>query len=135
VLLSDFHCKENDSKIWFPGHTCTPTTRHQWLWSGSLFVESSMSWVYGYNLETKSFCHFPYNENPTRAINTTSLKCCLSSIDAIDRWKKIHTCIWMFKVASCKCVSLKSTRFSKKKERSETFLIESHDTYIFKFQF
>ena len=34
-----------------------------------------------------------YNENPTRALNTTSLKCCLPSSDAIDRWEKIHTCV------------------------------------------
>ena len=33
------------------------------------------SWVYGYDPETKSFRHFPYNENPTIAINSTSLKC------------------------------------------------------------
>ena len=55
--------------------------------SESLFVESSMSWVYGYNLETKSSRHFPYNDNPTRALNTTSLKCYLSSTKAIDRQK------------------------------------------------
>ena len=53
--------------------------------SGSLFMESSMDLVYGYDPETKSFHHFPYNENPTRALNTTSLKCCLLSTDAIDR--------------------------------------------------
>ena len=50
------------------------------LISGSLFVETSMSWVYGYDPETKSFRHFPYNENPTRVQKTTSLKCCLPSL-------------------------------------------------------
>ena len=49
------------------------------------------SWVYGYDLETKLFPHFPYNENP-RALNTTSFKCCLQSTDAIDRWGK-NTCM------------------------------------------
>jgi len=45
-----------------------------------------------------------------------SLKCCLPSTDAIDRWEKIHACIWrFFKVTSCKCASLKSTRFLEKK--------------------
>ena len=39
------------------------------------------------------FRHFPYNENPTRTLNSTSLKCCLPSTDAIDRWEKIQTCI------------------------------------------
>jgi hypothetical protein len=58
--------------------------------SGSLFVESSMSWVYWYDLETKSFRHFPYNENPTRALYTTLLKYCFPSTDAIDRREKIH---------------------------------------------
>ena len=36
----------------------------------------------------QSFHHFPYNENPTRALNTDSLKCCLASTDAIDRREK-----------------------------------------------
>ena len=31
---------------------------------------------------------FPYNEKPTRTLNTTSLKCCLPSTDAIDRREK-----------------------------------------------
>ena len=44
--------------------------------------------VYGYDSETKALHHFPYNENPMRALNTTSLKCCLPSIDSIDRGKK-----------------------------------------------
>ena len=49
------------------------------------------SWVYGYDPETKLFRHFSYNKNPTRALNITSLECCLSSTDAIDRREKIHT--------------------------------------------
>ena len=84
--------------------------------SGSLFVESSMSWVYGQDLETKFFRHFPHIENPTRAINTTLFKCCLPSTDAIDQREEIHTCIWRFKVASRKCASLKSTMFSQKEK-------------------
>ena len=43
------------------------------------------SWVYGYDPETKSFRHFRCNENPTKALNTTSLKCCLRSTDPINR--------------------------------------------------
>jgi hypothetical protein len=46
--------------------------------SGSLFVESSMSWVYGYNSETKLFHHLPYNENLMRVLNTTSLRYCFA---------------------------------------------------------
>ena len=34
----------------------------------------------------QSFRHFPYNENPTRVLNTASLKCCLPSTDAIN-WR------------------------------------------------
>ena len=41
--------------------------------SGLLFLESSMSWVYWYDPETKSFHHFPYNENPKRALNSILL--------------------------------------------------------------
>ena len=55
---------------------------------GVTVVEFSMSWVYGYDWETKSFRHFPYNENPTRALNSTSLKFCLPSTDAIDKRRK-----------------------------------------------
>ena len=57
---------------------------------------------------------FSYIENPKRVLNTTSLKCCLPSTDAIDRQEKIHACVGWFKVASCKRASLKSTRFSQK---------------------
>ena len=38
--------------------------------------------------------HFPYNGNPTRSLNTTSLKCCLPSSDPNDRWKK-KSCMHM----------------------------------------
>ena len=41
---------------------------------------------------------FLYNENPTRALNTTSLKCCLPSTDAIHRWEKVYACVVRFKV-------------------------------------
>ena len=67
------------------------------------------------------FRHFPYNENPARALNTIWLKCCLPWTDAIDIQEKIHTCIWRFKVASCKRTSLKSTRFSQNKNKVRNF--------------
>ena len=57
---------------------------------GSLFVEFSMSWVYGYGPETKSFHNFPYSYKLTKALNTNSLKCCFPSTDAIDRPENIH---------------------------------------------
>jgi hypothetical protein len=34
------------------------------------------------------FHRFPYNKNLMRALNTTSLKCCLPSADAINRQEK-----------------------------------------------
>ena len=67
---------------------------------------------------------FPYNKTSTRTLNTILLKCCLPSTDTIDRWEKIHACIWRFKVISCKHASLKYTRFLQKVIRSDTFLIE-----------
>ena len=81
---------------------------YEWLWY--------MFCVYGYGPEP----HLPYNEIPTRPLNTTSLKCCLPSADAIDRREKYHACVWRFKVVSCKRALLKSTRFSQK--MSNTFL-------------
>ena len=69
--------------------------------------------------------NFPYNENPKRPLNTTSLKCCLPSTDAIDRREKIHECVWRSKFASRKRTSLISIRFpQKKKITSDTFLTE-----------
>ena len=40
-------------------------------------------WAYGYDR------NFPYNENPSRAFKTTTLKCCLSSTNATDRRKNV----------------------------------------------
>ena len=54
------------------------------------------------------------NENPTRALNPTSLNCCLPSTDAIERREKNPRT--RLKVASCKRASMKSTRFSQKKK-------------------
>ena len=51
-------------------------------------ITDDETWVYGYDLENKLFRHFSYNENPKRALHTTSMKCCLPSTDAIDRREK-----------------------------------------------
>ncbi len=79
MLSSDFHCKENDSDFVsgsYPyTHESLPVVM-VFMKSGLPFVESIMSWVYGYDPQTKSFRNFPYIGNPTRAFNTTSLKCC-----------------------------------------------------------
>ena len=51
-------------------------------------ITGDESWEYGYVPETKSFRHFPYNENPTTVLNNTSLECYLPSTDAIERREK-----------------------------------------------
>ena len=112
MLSSDIHCKEND---WFRVVPVHPVIM-VFMKSGSLFVESSMScesWVYGYDPEFVIFLIMKI-----RALNTTSLKCCLPSTDAVDRRKKIHSCVWRFTVASCKHASFKSIRFYQKKKVS-----------------
>ena len=53
------------------------------------------SWVCGYDPETKSFRHFHFNENPMRALNTNSLKCCLSSTGAPIERREKNACIRM----------------------------------------
>ena len=45
-------------------------------------ITDDESGVYGYDPEPVIFS---YNENPTRALNTASLKCCLPLTDSIDR--------------------------------------------------
>ena len=35
-----------------------------------------------------NFVNFPYNENPMRALKSTSLKCCFVSTDSIDKREK-----------------------------------------------
>ena len=92
-------------------------------WSRDYFVEFIMFWEGPIRVRPGTR-NYPYNENLTRALNTTSLKCCLPSPDTIDRREKIHTCVWRFKVTSCKRASLKSTRFSQKEIRSDNFIIE-----------
>jgi hypothetical protein len=58
--------------------------------------------------------HFPYNENSTIALNTTSLKFCLPSTDAIDSLEKKSHMRVKVKGRLIKRASLKSTRFSQK---------------------
>jgi hypothetical protein len=75
----------------------------------SIITESHLYFLNGFHLAVTQFLakfvavalllHFPYNENLTRALNNTSLKCCLASTDAIDRWKK-NSCMHM-KVQGC----------------------------------
>ena len=93
MLSSDFHCKENDgttgaaqkqllvevSQDMLDSTNCDPDFMNT-------IITGDESWVYEYDPETRSIRH----ENPTRALNTTSLKCWLPSTDAIDRWKKFR---------------------------------------------
>ena len=79
-------------------------------------------WVLGVWIRPRTHS-FPYNENPTRALKTTSFKCCLPSTDAIDRWKK-NSCMRM-KIQGC----LMQARFTEwnppgfcKRKKPDTFL-------------
>jgi hypothetical protein len=71
-----------------------------------------------------------YNENPTRIINTTLLKCCLSSTDAIDRQEKNTR----MRIRGQGC--LMQARFidiqqcSAQKKSSDTFLADHVYLYI-----
>ena len=90
MLSSDYHCKENDGFLIVPVHPELITSDN-----GVHEVRVTVcgvQHVLGVRVQPAT-CHFPYNDNPTRALNTTSLKCCLPSTDAIDRLEKIHTCI------------------------------------------
>ena len=92
MLLLDFHCKEND------GTTGTAHFDSDFFGDISWCQESKepgKPQESGFSSKKsqssallQSFRHFPYNENSTRALNTTSLKCCLPSTDAIDRREK-----------------------------------------------
>ena len=95
--------------------------------SGLLFVESSM---FSETSTRSCFCSAPvvpsfsllWKSNESTKDNLTQMLLAI-------KWhywqggKKIHACVWRFKVASCKRASLKSTRFSKK-IRSDTFLTD-----------
>ena len=92
MLSSDFHCKENDGSLSYP---YTQDLQHMLDYTNSdsdfmnTIITGDVSWIYGYDPETM-FHHFPYNGNLTRALNTTSLKCCLPSTDAIDSREKVQ---------------------------------------------
>ena len=115
--------------IWFPGHTLTSRTSHQWLWCswsrGHCGVQHVL-WDFNTKLRLRCSRRFVIflTLNPMRALNTISLKCFLPSTDAVDIRGKIHTCLRRFKVTSCKRASLKSTGFFKNKIMSNIFLIE-----------
>ena len=86
-VVFSFHCKENDRFRVVPVHpglTGYAGLHKQWPW---LHEHHNHWWrVLGVRPGTR---HFPYYENPTRALNTTSLKCCLPSTFAIDRGGKL----------------------------------------------
>ena len=91
----------------------------------NIIITCDEFWVYRYNPEIKLIHHFPYNENPTRALNTTSLKCCLPSTDIDDKWEK-------FTHAYEGSTSLQQVHFSKihqvfeEKKKLDSFLIEQY---------
>ena len=84
----------------------------------------------GYVLEDKWFCNFPYNGNPTRELNTTALKYCLPSNDAIDSRENSRMRVWVqghFMQVSF----IEIHQVFAKKKRSDTFLTECVYIYIY----
>ena len=78
MLSSDFHCKENDGTTGAAQKQLLVEISQDLLDSTNsdpefmnTIITGDKSWVYGYEPETKSFCPFPYNENPIRALNPT----------------------------------------------------------------
>jgi hypothetical protein len=92
VLSSNFHSKKYDGKLQKQirvevSQDMLDSTTGEPDFMNTI-ITGDESWVYGYDLETNSFRHFPYNQNPMRALDTTSLKSCLPLTDAIDRREK-----------------------------------------------
>ena len=84
MLSSDIHCKENDGFKAVSVHPVLVTSDYSVHEVGDTVCGVRHVLGVRVRLGNRIFCHFPYNENPTRAPNTTSLKCSLLSTDAID---------------------------------------------------
>ena len=149
-LLSDFHCTpwvhttgsntitEKDYRDVFCCLRDAVWCKRQELWSTGNWrlhhshapaLSSHLIQIFFVKNQTPVVCQAPYSpdmtENPMRSLNTTSLKCCSPSTDAIDRWENIYKCLSRFKVGSCKCASLKSIGFANKKIDWEPIFLQT----------
>ena len=90
MLSLDFHCKENEETTGAAHLIQTFLEKNQTPFSPDIrrYRQKSLNHV------LQLFRHFPYNENSTRALNTTLLKYCSPSTDAIDREEK-NSCMHM----------------------------------------
>ena len=82
MLLSDFHCKENVITTGAAHLIQTFLTKNRLLWFArllTLLISGDIAKKSEPSAPLQLFQHFPYNENLTRALNTTSIKCCLPS--------------------------------------------------------
>ena len=121
MLSSDFHCKENDSFRVVPARPELVTSDYSVHEVGvTVCGVHHVLWVLGVWVWPEPG-HFPDNKNPTRALNTTSLKCRLPSNDAIERREKIHACVWRFMVAH-ECALYWNPSVFRKKISSDSFL-------------
>ena len=93
MISSDIHCKDNDVKTGaahlistFLAKNHTPVVRQAPCSPDIRIYRQKKSES---SALLQSYRHFANNENPTRALNTTSLKCRMPSTDPIDKWEKI----------------------------------------------
>ena len=88
MFSSDFHWKENDEFHVVPVHPGLVISDYGAHEVGvTVCGLQHVLWVMDVRVRPGT-CYFPYNENPTRALNSIPLKCCLSSTDAIERREK-----------------------------------------------
>ena len=104
--------------IWFPGRTRT----HRTCWTPQLHKHHNPWWrVLGVRVRPGTR-NFPYNENPTRALNSTSLKYCLPSTDAIDMREKFTHAYEGSRSPHASTLYWNPPGFRKRKIRSDNFL-------------
>ena len=119
-ILFQRHENTQRNEIFLHSSLCSRAIQYQYLFKtnklhNSIVTENRVNLPNGFRLAVaqflakfdavallQSFRHFPCNEKSTRALHTTSLKCCLPATDAIDRREKIYACALRFKVGSCK---------------------------------
>ena len=123
VLSSDFNCKENDG-TWHSSHLM-----QTFFWRKTRLLRFvrllPLLATYGCSPNSEATERKAISDKRIHYENTRALNTFTQMLLAINRryWQadKIHACVWSFKVASSKRASLKSHRFSKKKQKTVCF--------------